>query len=212
MASLTNLWPWNTHNQWSESVQQFLSFGACAQKCPLMILCSTQVETGQEPQLNSHDSPETDHSNNWVFQIHYYSLWKRENVPFSVSMYWSDCVSMRLAVTCVFRACFCFRITGRWNRKLYDTLAWKWHRTQPLCNTSTCCPQPSAGEGLALGPDSNRRGLAVQCDVSATLRSRSSLVGFLCSWPLLVYLCPFSLIKSITREKWIVCLLLLFIL
>ena len=82
MASLTNLWPWNTPYQRSESVQQFISFGACAQKCPLMILCSTQVETGQEPQLNSHDSPETDHSNNWVFQIHYYSLWKRGKVPF----------------------------------------------------------------------------------------------------------------------------------
>lgn len=35
---------------------------------------------------------------------------------------WSDCLSVWLAVTCVFHACFCFRITGRRNRKLYDTL------------------------------------------------------------------------------------------
>lgn len=77
MASLTNLWPWNTHYQRSESVRQYISFGACAEKCPLMLLCSTQVETGQEPQLSSYDSPEIDHSNNWVFQTHYYLLWKR---------------------------------------------------------------------------------------------------------------------------------------
>lgn len=139
-------------------------------------------------------------------------LWHLRSVfPFSVSMYWSDCVSMRLAVTCVFRACFCFRITGRLNRKLYDTLARKWHRrrktrTQPLQHlyllpTAEC--RGRAGPGTWLHLPWTLRASTFRDDVSAILWLGSSLASLCVS-------SSFSFIKSITKEKWIVCLLVMF--
>lgn len=64
-------------------------------------------------------------------------------------------VSVRLAVTYVFLAYFCFRITGSWNRKPHDTVDRKWHRHRKI----RTCPQhlyllpadrsEKAGEGFS---------------------------------------------------------------